>query len=474
MTNISSLLGVDINQYAGTFGERLQAAIDDSLDNGVLDVRHAMPDSTVGGVNQFIVDYTRTQTIMINKPLTIILPTGDINFINYSTSSMVSYQRHMFTVRSNNVTIAGVGRIHNGGTFKSTRLNMQQMYGGYHIYAKGHSTLTIRDLNMFGYQTAAFDAQETSVSKPINGAGGIYFETKNYGDDERISSVIIKSVTIFNSKYHSIYLQNSSNATIDDVYIERGGGHAIFINGGEGLQIRNSNINIAHKAGIAMFNHEHANILNTQTMITGIGYFIHDCKNISLTSTTAKSTGNRSNTVPNGEVTTTDSVGSRILIYDVTLDHSMLFKGSSYVIIDSQCINVMNVSSIDAGRPTIGGPTVDTRDILVRGKSRDIVITIPRTGLTAGSSFTGRFNIAFEQFAGETPTNCELVYNPMNSGTVTPGVPTQWISNINDDANKAPVFMEADSNVLVRSGRLFFTELLGAGFSPLKWTEQNW
>ena len=478
ITNFAQLLGVDINQYPGDFGQRLQAALTDSQPGTILDARFAFPDINVSGAPKWIINWPTTNGIRIDKPIKILLPGGEILFTNYSTNNMTSYNRHMFIITSSQVTIEGTGRSSNEAKLINvTRLVMEDKFGGYHVHSRGNDFLTLRSMDLSGNRTGNYDAQEDSATKPIDGAGGVYIEKADPGtttSGNTVSNITLESLLISKTKYHGVYIDTPIISVMKDVRVSSGGGHGIFINGGTSIRIESCYVSSTHKGGFVLYGHSYSNILSCASEYSGIGYWLRGCFNISIISSGAESNGNRAQTIPNGNLTTTDALGNLITISDVGGDNVGLFRGTSFVVSGGQALSLINVASINAGRPTGAGVTNTSRDILVRGNARDVLISSPRTSVHSGSSFTGRFNIAFEALGQDIPSNCELVYNPMNSGTVTPGVPDQWISNVNNDANKAPVFLPANSNILVRSGRMFFTELIGPGFGSLEWSAQNW
>lgn len=433
-------------EYTGNFGQRLTQAIADASDGDTINCLDVPFD--VGA------SYVITAAINITKPLLIKLPIGIINYTGTSGN--------IFNINASNVRMFGSGR----SSREDLRINTTHLVyvngnGGYHFYARGQNVITISGMDLTGIRTTNFDAQQDSATKPLDGSGGIYIEKSNpgtTGSGNTISNIVIENLLIVGTKVHGIYLDTPILGSIKDVRISQGGGHGIFINGGTSLRIENCYISSTHKAGYALYGHSYTSLIACASEFGGMGYWLRGCFNINLISCGAESNGNRSANVPNTNVTTTDSSGNTVVISDVGNDNVALFRGSSYVITGGQGIVLMNCASTNAGRPTGSGATVNSRDILVRGNARAVTIITPRTSVTSGNTYSGRFNISFEAFNGELPKGT-LIYNPTTDGSVTPGVTGQYISSINNAANQAPVFIEPGAAVMVSSENQIFTPI---------------
>ncbi|KQT20946.1 hypothetical protein ASG22_16130 [Chryseobacterium sp. Leaf405] len=444
---LPSSFEITLSEFTGNFGEKLMQAIN-SANNGdtinALNTPFDAPDS-----------YTINSSINITKPINIKFPAGIINFLGSG---------NIFNINASNVRFYGTGRSSREDLrIVTTNITYPNGNGGYHFYARGQNVITVSNMDITGVRTTNYDAQQDSATKPIDGSGGIYIEKSNpgtTGGGNTISNIILENLLIHGTRAHAIYLDTPILGSIKDVRISQGGGHGIFINGGTSMRIENCYVSSTHKTAYALYAHSYSVMNACAAEFSGNGYWLRGCFNVTLLSCGAESNGNRGATVPNTNITTLAGDGTTVVsISDVGSDNVGLFRGTSYVITGGQGINLINCASTNAGRPSASnGTTVNSRDILVRGNARNVFIGSPRTSVTSGNIFAGRFNISFEGFNGEFPKG-QVMYNPATDGSVTPAVANQYISNVNNDANAAPVLIQPGSDVLVMSDNKIHTPI---------------
>lgn len=434
-------------EFTGNFGEKLVQAINAANNGDTINALNTPFDTADS--------YTITSSININKPINIKFPAGTINFLGSG---------NIFNINASNVRFYGTGRSSREDLrIITTNITYPNGNGGYHFYARGQNVITVSNMDITGVRTTNYDAQQGSATKPIDGSGGIYIEKPNpgtTGGGNTISNIILENLLIHGTRAHGIYLDTPILGSIKDVRISQGGGHGIFINGGTSMRIENCYVSSTHKTAYALYAHSYSVMNACAAEFSGNGYWLRGCFNVTLLSCGAESNGNRGATVPNTNITTLAGDGTTVVtISDVGSDNVGLFRGTSYVITGGQGINLINCASTNAGRPSASnGTTVSSRDILVRGNTRNVFIGSPRTSVTSGNIFPGRFNISFEGFNGEFPKG-QVVYNPATDGSVAPAVANQYISSINNDANAAPVLIQPGSDVLVMSDTKIHTPI---------------
>lgn len=434
-------------EFSGNFGEKLVQAINAANNGDTINALNTPFDTADS--------YTITSSININKPINIKFPAGTINFLGSG---------NIFNINASNVRFYGTGRSSREDLrIITTNITYANGNGGYHFYARGQNVITVSNMDITGVRTTNYDAQQGSTTKPIDGSGGIYIEKPNpgtTGGGNTISNIILENLLIHGTRAHGIYLDTPILGSIKDVRISQGGGHGIFINGGTSMRIENCYVSSTHKTAYALYAHSYSVMNACAAEFSGNGYWLRGCFNVTLLSCGAESNGNRGATVPNTNITTLAGDGTTVVtISDVGSDNVGLFRGTSYVITGGQGINLINCASTNAGRPSASnGTTVSSRDILVRGNTRNVFIGSPRTSVTSGNIFPGRFNISFEGFNGEFPKG-QVMYNPATDGSVAPAVANQYISSINNDANAAPVLIQPGSDVLVMSDTKIHTPI---------------
>lgn len=434
-------------EFAGNFGEKLVQAINAANNGDTINALNTPFDTADS--------YTITSSININKPINIKFPAGTINFLGSG---------NIFNINASNVRFYGTGRSSREDLrIITTNITYPNGNGGYHFYARGQNVITVSNMDITGVRTTNYDAQQGSTTKPIDGSGGIYIEKPNpgiTGGGNTISNIILENLLIHGTRAHGIYLDTPILGSIKDVRISQGGGHGIFINGGTSMRIENCYVSSTHKTAYALYAHSYSVMNACAAEFSGNGYWLRGCFNVTLLSCGAESNGNRGATVPNTNITTLAGDGTTVVtISDVGSDNVGLFRGTSYVITGGQGINLINCASTNAGRPSASnGTTVSSRDILVRGNTRNVFIGSPRTSVTSGNIFPGRFNISFEGFNGEFPKG-QVMYNPATDGSVAPAVANQYINSINNDANAAPVLIQPGSDVLVMSDTKIHTPI---------------
>lgn len=434
-------------EFSGNFGEKLVQAINAANNGDTINALNTPFDTADS--------YTITSSININKPINIKFPAGTINFLGSG---------NIFNINASNVRFYGTGRSSREDLrIITTNITYPNGNGGYHFYARGQNVITVSNMDITGVRTTNYDAQQGSTTKPIDGSGGIYIEKPNpgiTGGGNTISNIILENLLIHGTRAHGIYLDTPILGSIKDVRISQGGGHGIFINGGTSMRIENCYVSSTHKTAYALYAHSYSVMNACAAEFSGNGYWLRGCFNVTLLSCGAESNGNRGATVPNTNITTLAGDGTTVVtISDVGSDNVGLFRGTSYVITGGQGINLINCASTNAGRPSASnGTTVSSRDILVRGNTRNVFIGSPRTSVTSGNIFPGRFNISFEGFNGEFPKG-QVMYNPATDGSVAPAVAYQYISSINNDANAAPVLIQPGSDVLVMSDTKIHTPI---------------
>lgn len=343
---------------------------------------------------------------------------------------------------------------------------------GYHIYNRGNSSITIKDLDMDGVQTD-LGRQYGSSTYPLNGAGGIYMERDNpdtrLNDNDgsgNVSQIIIENVYIENTKAHAIYMDTPVVSLINNVRISGAGGHGVFIWGGTTCNLNSVYVSSANQAGVVLWSHSYASVLNSVTEYCGIGWWFRSVQNISVFVPGVEQTYNLNkpwkNTQPSTGffglgLETTKGDGTLFRISDVG-DSQNEFRGYGYFITGGKGLQIFSPYCTDPGNektysvyPAGSGLSEKTRYIKVASTNKNSVISCPRFNYTKETIPEYQYDVEI----GDDVECLKLEWNP-EDGVVTPTNSSVPIIENDTSTDKANILLLSGSTIVV-SGRKLFT-----------------
>lgn len=452
------------NFEGGDFGAKLQDAINNSDSGSIINAANVgfdQPNETY--------KYVISSPIIINKPCKILLPNTYILYNGtYNNTSNV------FNIQSDNVLIQGSGRSSRGDLkLDTTTIVMNQQNGGYHFYSRGHNVISITDMDIIGVRTTWYDAVQGSATKPINGSGGIYIEKPNPGTTSagnNVNQILLSNLYIEDTRAHAVYVDTPILSFFENVRVSGSGGHGFFINGGTSARFDNCYVSSAHKAGFCLSGHSYGAIYNGSSEYSGIGYWFRSCNNISAISVGSESTGNRAQFVPNMDITTTDQFGNTVTISDVGGDYEYNFwRGHGFAVTGGRNIKIDNCFVTNAGLPdSVNGQSTQTRSFLIRGNARSVQLWTPRSTVSSGNNYSGRFDIAIDDLGGVVPRDVYVFFNPIDDAVVQPSIPGKYITD-QDRSAESTAILDQGVNTWIQFGNDVFSKM--THYNPLASTD---
>lgn len=423
--------------------------------------------TTILDCSDFTGNITISQTIVIDKPCTI----------QFGNCTITSTAANFFEIKSNNVTILGLGRqtdrttsVSNSTTFVltgSTAIN-NDSDKGYHIYSKGNKNLRFEYFTLKGTRTT-LGRQCGNASYPINGCGGIHIDKENplaAGSGNTCNNIIINQLLIDGTKAHGIYINTPILSKITNTRLSYVAGHGIFLNGGTSITLDNVYVASAQLAAYCTLSVTYCTFLNTVAETCAIGYLLRSSNNVSLFSPGCEQTCNQGTTVWNNaknvsgkygfNITATDGTNTSA-ITDVNSDLYNQFSGTPYFIQGGNSISLYTpyatgICGAKNYNNATSTATAKTTSVLrIVGNAQDVFVNNIRA---AGTTLPIYNDIRLEVLGGKYPNNVEISYNPSSSLISNTKVGT--ISRV--DNTYAPVYIySACNNIVVRNGNTCFT-----------------
>lgn len=435
------------NISGDNFGQRVQNAMAILPDQGgIINCRGVRGDQVMD------------ETIILDKPVQLLLGQMELKMDNAENDNM-------FTIASSGVEILGLGRsvkstLRTGKTVLIMKNGAGNELYGYHFYNRGHSCVSVKNLDLIGVQTT-MGHQYLSSEKPMNGSGGIYMERPSPGgaaqSGNNISQIILENIYIEKTKAHGIYLDTPILSTVSNVRISDAGGHGLLVYRGTSCGIESLYVSSANYAGVVLFQHAYATVQNSVVEGCGMGWWIRSSRNITLLSPGVEETKNIG--LPWGiqapyglNLKTTTEKDVVVDIKDVNADVSREFVGHGYYVSGGESISIVGLYCKDPGSAK------QTDDAFKSNKTRFLKVTAANknssySGLSLRLSSSCSLINDYDVEIGQEVMNCRLEWDPEASGLVVPTVSGQYISS--NKANKAPLLLRSSSTLVISGNKVF-------------------
>lgn len=451
--SISSSGGqVFLEDYQGdNFGIQLQNAINALPSNGgIINCRGVIGDQYLH------------ETVSIDKPVRILLGLYTLSLIpNPDITGHTVENKNMFNINTSGVDIIGLGRsvkgsIRTGKTILKMPYSAGNTLNGYHIYNRGNSCITIKDLDMEGIRTSlGYQYNHTDISKRINGAGGIYMEKampNKTASGNVVSQIILDGLYIENTKAHGIYLDGPMLSSINNVRISGAGGHGIFISKGTTCSINSTYVSSANYAGFVIYGHSYATISNSAAENCTLGWWIRGSHNISLFNPATEETNNLGYPWEGLLLESIDYKGDLFEINDVNSAYVNDFVGHGFLISGGDYIQLFNPYCKDPGSSdNYAEQTNTTRFLKITENNKYSVVLNLKSKLS--DDLKNRYDVEI----ADQVQFLTLEWNPETAGTVQPTDAGIYITN--NTNKKAPLYLNTDSTNtnIVKCGTYLFT-----------------
>lgn len=453
--------GVNYGESEDNFESALNAALNDT-ENSVIDM------------TRFTGNITCKSKFVIERPVTIKLGNARITMED----------TNFFEIKSNNVTVIGVGRSSDYSTLNEDDnvttliLNAEPENDctiGYHIYSRGNKNCTFKNMNLVGVPSE-LGTQFDDQSNYPKGIGGIYIEKGKPEVTEggnTCNNMIIEDILIDGTRTHGIYIDTPILSALRNIRLSNVAGHAIFINSGTSILMDNVYAASCNMSGFCLLGVRYSSLINCVAENCGNGIWLRGCANISILSPGIESTYERGNkpwkgsTVGFRAITMSSDGTEEIKIIDVpndnfklgdrdgvhgsTLSYSNIFHAYGIVLSGGKNINIIcpyitDIDTKNQTKPNDGR----LRFILVEGNCRSSRISNPDLHWPSSKGFSD--SLKYEIEIREDVLDFVLEYNPTN--TIMENYTSE--TPVTDDVTKTAPILNLSESTLITSGNKIF------------------
>lgn len=278
-----------------------------------------------------------TATIPITRPITLIF--GNVT-LNYNGKVLTD----MFSVYSSNVKFIGVSRSTGSLTDAgSTVFRIQYTQRGYHIHASYPDVdtgerfrwapfggLTIKNIDFQGMSSVLTNDEGYAVYTTYGSGGIAVLSGSPFNPCDATDDVVIDNITIDKGLYHSLFMMNCRNAKISNIQITNASLSAMQL-----LQCSQSNISTceitsALQSGICLDRSKNITIDSCRVKQAGLGYWIKSSKGCELSSCDAENGIVRDTQPYDNKVSFSTPLSFKL--DDIGTPYVDIFKGTSFLI----------------------------------------------------------------------------------------------------------------------------------------------